>query len=317
MSLRSGLKAPASIKANGLADQYKDMRSGAAWLWTPTNNTAISARTLIKSYVMELIASFVFCFFVVFSVVTAVNNGADMNLRTMLVALVSGASYYMVTGWLRMPEEELPRHASWSVTLARFLVLRFGLFHTLIYLVVQLVGAIIAAALLFGFGFGASVVDVWVPAFPAGGSVAHSWGAELLSSGLIIFSLLYNHMAGVETDDEQKYERKGEMAASLVRGLATFLFFRLGHFTFDSIVYLAGLFATGMAGPFLSDTAATRLSWGFFVGVPLLGAIGAVLLYWLMVFLSYHPETKYKANGGPGLARAERQIHTQYVKLAE
>ena len=103
---------------------------------------------------MEFVATLVFTFLTVFSVVTAIDSGADTAIRSILIGLVGCGSYYMVTGWLRMPESELPRHASWLVTVSQMAVFRFGVFHGLFYLTMQLIGAIAAAGILFGFGPG-------------------------------------------------------------------------------------------------------------------------------------------------------------------
>jgi hypothetical protein len=321
--LRSGLKAPASIKANGLADQYKDGNTSSAWLWAPTHleDSRLSWRTQIKSYVMEMIAMCIFTFCLGFAVVTAVNNGADMALRTLTVAIVAFGSYMMVTGWLRMPEEELPRLASFNLILARLLTLRLGLLHALFYTIAEFVGILLGGALLVAFGTGSTTVDVWIPSYAGG--IGASWGAELFGSSFIVMAYLYNYMGGVEHEKEHEFQRNGEMAAAVVRGISTLLFFRLGHWTFDPFVYLAGLFATGFASPhvFLSDDAATRLSWGFYFGVPLIGMVIGVVVYLLLVFLSYHGEDEKKriAKGARLVSSSigGRVTHTQYTKMAE
>jgi hypothetical protein len=313
-----GLKAPGSINANSLTDQYanngKDNFLGAL-LWAPTHKTEMRFITFIKSYLMEFVAMTVFAFLLLFAVVSAVNNSADMALRSILVALVGSGSYYMITGWLRKPDEELPRHGGWTVTLSYALVLRFGIFHSLIYMVVHVLGALTASGLLSAFGVGASTPEVWVPQLVD--TVARSWAAEIIGTTLIVFSLLYNHMAGVDQDNEGTHRRDGEVMASAMRLVATLIFFRLGHFTFEPALYLAGLFTTCWNGGCLSDTSAAHLSAGFFLGVPLIGVIIAVALYILGVVLSATYDQKKLQAKGATFKAVDRNIHAQYSKLAE
>jgi glycerol uptake facilitator-like aquaporin len=321
--LRSGLKAPSSIKANGFADQYKDANTSSAWLWAPTHlkESRLSLRTQIKSYLMELVATCIFVFCLGFSVVTAANNGTDMALRSLTVAIVAFGSYMMVTGWLRLPEEELPRLAMWNLTLSRLVTLRLGLFHALFYVVAQFLGMILGACLLVAFGTGATSEHVYIPSYS--GNLVASWAAELFGSSFIVMAYLYNSMSGVEHEKEHEHQRDGEMAAALVRGIFTLLFFRLGHWTFDPVVYLAGLFAAAFSTnptTWLSDTNMTRLSAGFFLGAPLIGMVIGVAVYLFLLFLSYHGDDDKKriAKGAKLVHSVDGRItHTQYTKMNE
>lgn len=311
---KSALQAPSSIKAQGFMDQYKNESADKAspWLWAPSHNTGITWLTQIKSYAMEMVATLVFTFLLVFSVVSASIASGDTAVRSILVGLVGFGSYYMVTGWLRKPDSELPRHAGWLVTVSQVAVFRFGLLHGLFYLVAQFLGAIIAAALLFGLGDGGNP-ERWIPQLAD--TVGRAWLAEIIGAFAIIFSLLYNHMAGVPTDEEDKHRRDGEVMASAMRGVATLVFFRLGHWSFEPVVYLAGLFASGYNGAFLSDTTANHLSAAFFILVPMIGMAVAVLLYLLLGAAMSSEDGKQRT--AKGIRLAENKIHTQYVKLAE
>jgi len=314
---KPALQAPSSIKAQSFTEQYNDGTTWQSILWYPTQGEKLTWRTQIKSYIMEFLATLVFTFLTVFSVVTAIDSGADTAIRSILIGLVGCGSYYMVTGWLRMPESELPRHASWLVTVSQMAVFRFGVFHGLFYLTMQLVGAIAAAGILFGFGPGFALTasdENWIP--QQVDNVSRAWFAEIIGSFAIVFSLLYNHMAGVPNKDEHEHRREGEVMASVMRGLATIVFYRVGNWSFEPVVYLAGLFATGFHNGFLSATSATHLSAAFFILVPMLGMLLAIILYLIL---------------GPGLSnpvghgrlakrdvRLEKPIqHTQYVKVSE
>lgn len=315
MAHRAGnLKAPGSINANSLSDQYQSESVMDALLWAPTHKTKIRFITLVKSYLMEYLAMTIFSFLVLFAVVTAINDSADLALRSLLVALVSGGSYYMITGWLRKPDEELPRHGGWLVTISYALTLRFGVIHALIYLCAQVLGPLTASGLLNAFGSGAAATpEVWIPQL--GDSVARAWAAEIIGSALIVFSQLYNHMAGVDSDKEEEYRRGGETMAAVMRGVAVLLFYRLGNFTFEPAIYLAGLFTTCWNGGCLSETSALHLSAGFFIGVPLIGMAVAVVLYIVGVILSSSYGSPRQASKGR-LEKAGRNIHTQYSKTA-
>ena len=317
---RSGLKAPASIKARNLTQQYGGV-TGYSALWYPQTKED-GWLTTIKSYVMEMIATFDFVFLTVYAVVTSVLGTNDSMIRSLVVAIVGGGSYFMVTGWLRKPDEELPRHASWTVTLAKTAVMRFGLIHALIYLVAQFLGLLLAAALLSELGFQtgpgpAGVLDVYVPQNEVyvNDFAGRHWLAEILASFAIVFSMLYNHMAGVEKDKEGEYEyvRGGEVMASLARTAFTLLFFRVGHWTFDPVVYLGGLLTTCFKGTCLSATTAAQYGAAFYLLVPMIGMVVAVLFYLLGVLLSGGVSDR-KSND---TEKTGRQIHQQYVKLAE
>lgn len=325
MSLHPGMKAPASIKAKNLTQQYGGVNSYSA-LWYPQTKEDSWLITL-KSNVMELLATFVFVFLTVYAVVTSVLGTGDSMIRSLVVAIVSGGSYFMVTGWLRKPDEELPRHASWTVTLGKAAVMRFGFLQALFYWISQFIGTLLAACLLYVLGFQTGnpvvgVLEAYVPQTEVylTDSAGRHWFAEIIASFAIVFSMLYNHMAGVERENEIEHVRGGEIMASLARTAFTLLFFRVGHWTFDPIVYLGGLLTTCFHGTCLSGTAGT-LATGiqypaiFFLLVPFIGMIVAILFYLLGVLLSGGVGMR-KSNGG-GTATAGRQIHTQYVKLAE
>lgn len=313
---KTSLQAPSSIKAQGFMDQYKNDSEDKAspWLWAPSHNTGITWMTQIKSYIMEMVATLVFTFLLVFSVVSATIASPDTAVRSILVGLVGFGSYYMVTGWLRKPDSELPRHAGWLVTVSQMAVFRFGILHGLFYLVAQFVGALVAAALLLGLGDGGNP-ERWVPQLAD--TVGRAWLAEIIGAFAIIFSLLYNHMAGVPTNEEDNHRRDGEVMASVMRGVATLVFFRLGNWTFEPVVYLAGLFASGYNGGFLSDSSANHLSAAFFILVPMIGMVIAVLLYLLLGAAMTGDQGKGRVAKGVRLMPSEKQIHTQYVKLAE
>jgi glycerol uptake facilitator-like aquaporin len=327
------LKAPDSIRATSVADQYETVGKAGGFthfLWAPHATRSVRFLSLLKSYVMELIGSFFFVFFTVFSVVSAYNGTAagpaDDVLRSILVAICAGGSYFMVTGWLRKPDDELPRHASWLVTLFYMLTWSFGAIHSLIYLIAQLLGALAASGILWELGTGTLGPEVWIPARGAGATIGAAWFAELVGTALILFSLGYNHKAGVETDDEDKEgaRRLGETMASLMRAVATLVFFRLGHWTFEPIVYLGGLFATCWTGSCLSNDTGMHYGLGIFLGVPFLGLLLAVVLYLVGLLLStkdYGKQRKAKVPEGkrvPGLyEEAGKSIHTQYTKVSE
>jgi len=340
------LKAPDSIKAANLREQYQTPEGSSVLrhlFWAPHDDKKIRLLTITKSYVMELIGSFFFIFFTVFSVVSAYNgtttgigSDADGAIRSILVAICAGGSYFMVTGWLRKPDEEMPRHASWLVTLFYTFTYRFGIFHTLAYMVMQLGGALIASGILWELGTGAFGSTVWIPARGTGATIGAAWFAELVGTALILFSLGYNHMGGVDIADEDLTKdgtrRLGETMASIMRAVATLVFFRLGHWTFEPIIYLGGLFATCWTGSCLSTDTANYYGLGIFLGVPFLGLVLAVVLHLVTVGLStrttFDSGHKSRANRrglytDEAQAEFERQanlgksIHTQYTKLSE
>jgi hypothetical protein len=178
----------------------------------------------------------------------------------------------------------------------------------------HLLGALTASGILSAFGFGGATAEVWIPQL--GDTVARAWAAEIIGTALIVFSLLYNHMAGVDSAEEDNHQREGEVMASVMRGVATLVFFRLGNWTFEPALYLAGLFTSCWNGGCLSDTSAAHLSAGFFLGVPFIGMIVAVALYILGVVLSANYGTTKRIAKGPSLTTVERNIHTQYSKTA-
>lgn len=333
------LKAPDSIRAANLREQYETPEGSSVLrhlFWAPHDNKKIRLLTILKSYVMELIGSFFFVFFTVFSVVSAYNgtttgpgSDADGAIRSILVAICAGGSYFMVTGWLRKPDEEMPRHASWLVTLFYTFTYRFGIFHTVAYLVMQLGGALIASGILWELGTGVFGPTVWIPARGTGATIGAAWFAELVGTALILFSLGYNHMGGSPNAEEDDSRRLGETMASLMRAVATLVFFRVGHWTFEPAVYLGGLFATCWTGSCLSADTANYYGLGIFLGVPFLGLLLAVVLHLVMVGLSTKPasDTGHKSRANKaGLYTDERaaqldqmgkSIHTQYTKMSE
>lgn len=197
-----------------------------------------------------------------------------------LFGIVAGATYYFVTRWKvnDTDNNELPGHASWTVSLAHMFVAREGPLITVVRMGVQLLGALAASGLLHFLG--AHVV-------PTNPNVPVQWFIELFVPALIVFAILYNNMAGAKRADEKEHEEKGQFHGSAIRAFFTACFYTLfSGYSFESIVYLGGLFATCWNGACNSQAPFTG-AWAFYTFVPLLGmAIGVVLYLIMIVFYS-------------------------------
>lgn len=251
-----------------------------AFLVAPWHKDSPGAGLVMLSIFIEMLGVVVFALFV--NLAKFIATGADVLLDGAVLGLVAGGTYYMISGW-RLHTNELPHHFSTSISFAYLLVMRTGVLILLLYWFAQISGALIAGGILQGFGAGT------LPT-PAGANIAITWGAEILGSGLIIFTLLYQHLLGIPhfTEDAGENYQKAQISAAWVRGLITIVLFQFQSYSFDFVIYLAGLIGScsGIDCPNASPFNNAPVFYGL---VPFLGAIGAVLLYYLcLAFYGSH-----------------------------
>lgn len=253
----------------------------AAFMWAPFHRETPRMGIVILGYIMELIGTLVFALFtnfarqnLVFATTVTAANAAMNTLAAVIVGLVSAGTFYAATGW-RLQDDEQPRHLSWTVSIGYFLVFRTGLIPLIVYLCAQTGGAALAGLVIWGIGPGI---------VPAGSTIPFgmAFGFEVLGSFFIIFALLYNNLYGGSYESEREHTRQGQVNASLARFLSTASLGAANAYSFDAVIYLAGLIGFGLSSqvdnPYVASPA-------FFLLVPMVGMAGAVIVYYVLLLL--------------------------------
>jgi glycerol uptake facilitator-like aquaporin len=313
------LDAPArKIGARNLQEQYMPAGRPGIWstlLWAPADLEKVKISNTIRGYIMELVGVILFAL-VTNMAVSLSTATANTLLSGVLVGVLAGGSYYMANCWLRTTSEsdsdyELARHLSWSVSLGHALVFRLGLVYLLFYLIVQTIGAAIAGGFLYYFNNGVVPFSLTTAAVPAGPIVfdyGQSWCLEILGSAFIVFSIIYNNYLSYHiatSDGKPKEEHKihhGHYLGGFMRGLWTAIFLSKAAYSFDPVVYIAG--AIGTCSSAAGCLGGASNAWPFYVFVPLLGALGAAILYLPLIALFHWGRTD-KTEGAPK-RRAQR-----------
>lgn len=252
----------------------------AAFMWAPFHRETPRMGIVILGFLMELIGTLVFCLFTNFARQNLVlppvpATATDMvTLSAVVVGLVSAGTFYAATGW-RLQDDEQPRHLSWTISIGYFLVFRTGLIPLIVYLCAQTGGAALAGLVIWGIGPGIVPAATTIP-------FGMAFGFEVLGSFLIIFALLYNNLYGGSYESEREHTRQGQVAASLMRFLSTSTLGRANAYSFDAVIYLAGLIGFGLSSnvdnPYVASPA-------FFLLVPMVGMAGAVIVYYVLLLL--------------------------------
>jgi glycerol uptake facilitator-like aquaporin len=274
---------------DGSASLNRSGNLGNAILYAPFDRVGSYAGILTTGLLMEMIGTFLFSFFTNM-VLTKVGTTVPMDptLNGFLVAIVSAGTYFMAAGGWRIadknPENELPRHLSWSISFANVFVLRTGLFVLLGYLVAQTAGSLIAAWLLHVW---VGPTDIALALPPNTISVSLWWGAEILGSGLIVFSYIYNQYFGGDYYEEIKQRGNAVLCTAMVRFGLMIIFFPFHSFYFDPVLYLTTLVGSCTSSGGCVDNIPFANAPVFYILVPLLGAFIAVLFYYLFLAIGY------------------------------
>lgn len=283
---KSGISPYRQVGAENLKDLYnsgnfqKGDGFGAAALFAPWHKTSPRGGIIALSLVMEMVGVLVFTFFLNLAKYAS-TTGTDVLLDGAVVGFIGGGTYYMITQWRSHYDQlELQHHYSTSISFAYLLCMKIGLVVFLGYLAMQILGAAVSGAILMGFGAGT------LPT-PANPNIGITWGTEILGSGVIIFTLLYCHLVGdVEKEEESDKFREAQKMAAWARGLITIVLFKFQGYSFDFVVYFAGLIASCDAGNGCPNALPFNNAPVFYGFLPWLGAIGAVLL--LAIFLWFY-----------------------------
>lgn len=247
-------------------------------MWAPFDRYTARMGMVLLGYLIELLGSLVFCLFTNLARqnLSGVTTTAPLDtLSAVLVGAVSALTFYMATGFRLQPDEQ-PRHISWTITLANLLTFRTGFIPAFFYLCFQTAGAALAGVILWGLGSGR---------VPAGPTIpfATAFGFEILGSFLIVFAWLFNTMYGAATlEEENANTRSGQASASIGRFLATAALAAGDSYSFEPIIYIAGLIGFGLVSnvdnPYNASPA-------IFILTPMVGMVAAVIIYYVLLLL--------------------------------
>lgn len=275
--------APDKVGARSFAQsdaQYQNPNGGswaASLALAPLDRREYHYSIIALSYIAELLGTFVFVFVVNLAKasITGVMTSVETFLAGTFLGAIGGLTYYLATGWnMDSPDAEyaeLPKHLSWTVTIAYSILFRTGWLLSLFYLLAQTCGALLAAGLLYFLGKGT------LPT-PLAADMGKTWFVEIIGVFFIVFPLLFKHMMGATLTEEDARIRNAQYYAAGGRAFATAVFFQFQGYSFEPMVYLAGMVAlcTDAGCP---NTTPFGGAPAFYLLVPLLGSLVAVLFY--------------------------------------
>lgn len=281
-------RKPASVGAesySGLEGGDKALVNesfGATLLWAPFERQGSYAGILFTGLFMELLGTLVFSFFT--NMVVSKVGTVDPTLNGFLVAIVSAGTYFMAAGGWRVNTSpgynELPHHLSLSVTFANFLVCRTGILILLLYWTAQFLGALCGGGLLLAFLNGPNAV------LPITTNAHIYWGAEIFGAGVICLVLLFNQYFGGTYQEEIDSRKNAVLNASMARFFLMVVFFPLGTYYFDGVLYIAAVIGT-CVGATCTNGLPMPGAPAFYTLVPLLGAAGAALVFYFLLAVGY------------------------------
>lgn len=252
-----------------------------SWLsslaYAPLDRRSLHWGMIALSWIAEMLGTFVFVFVV--NLGKASITGSMTSVETFLagtfLGIIGGLTYYLASGWnIDSPDAdyyELPKHLSWTVSLAHTLLFRTGWLMLVFYLLAQTCGSLLASGFLFFLGKGT------LPT-PLAANMGTTWFVEIFGVFCIIFPMLFKHLAGATLTEEDARVRNSQFYAAGGRVFATSILFQFQGYSFDPVIYLGGLVAlcdsTGCPNstPFGGAVA-------FYILVPLLGAMVACVFY--------------------------------------
>lgn len=277
----------------------------SAFVWAPFDRYTARKGIVLLGYIMELLGTFLFCLFVNLArqnlPVTATPGVLlGSSVESLVLGIVGGLSYYTFTGF-RLQFDEQPRHLSWTVTFASIFTFRTGFIPGFVYMCAQTGGAALAGVTLWGLS---------VNIVPGGSAspLATALGYEILGTFVIVFPLLYNTLLGVPLEEEAKNLRNGQAMASAGRTLATTVLIAGNSYSFDAVIYIAGLIGFGLLAdvnnPYASSPA-------FYILLPYAGALASLLLYYILLGLfKMSSPTKIRRGLGSDDAPIQRHLET-------
>lgn len=266
--------------AGKASSQYQHPNDGT-WLeqmaFAPLTRRSYHGAIIALNGVAIILATFFFTFAVNLAkaAVTGPMSSVELLLAGAVVGIVSGVAKYMATGWnMNVPDPdfaELPIMVTWTAPFAMALVFRMGWLLVPGYWLCQTIGSLIAGGLL---GF----LNLGTLPTPVATDIGQTWFVEIIGVILIVFPRLFKHLAGASLQEEDARKRTGDLYAAGGRALATTILFQRQGYSFDPMVYLAGLIglcdSSGCpnATPFEGAPA-------FYLLVPFIGVLISVVLY--------------------------------------
>jgi hypothetical protein len=249
----------------------------AALAYAPFHRREFAWSIVILSYLAELLGTFVFAFVINLakSSITGPMSSVETFLAGTFLGMIGGLTYYLAAGWnMDVPNSEyaeLPKHLSWTVSFAYALVFRLGALPLLGYLFSQTVGSLMAGGLLYFLGKGT------LPTASAA-SIGTTWFVEIIGVFFIVFPLLFKHLLGASTQEEEYRRRNAHFYAAGGRAFATAILFQFQGYSFDAVVYLAGLIALCTSEGCPNSTPFGGAP-AFYILAPLVGVLVVVAFY--------------------------------------
>ena len=269
---------------------------------------------VILSFIMELVGCIGLGLFVNIAKANASGIATNALLDGAIIGAVYGGYFYMAWDWTR--DYMLRRHMNWAISWGYLLTLRIGILTwVLFYGIAQTGGAFIAGAILTATPYG-GVPDISSAALIPTTGAALGW--EFFGSFMIVFTLIYNEIlenavhdseeSGADAADtageensrqasEDKYEDEDEnhTRAGKLTGIVIFIlvacFYRIQVYTFNNVIYLAGLAGTGDMNA--NNSIGFAMAYCAYLGMPLAGATAAALIFWVLyVFHRMVPDRK-------------------------
>ena len=243
---------------------------------------------------VHLLLEFVGCWLLGWWVnMIAFHASASSVIEGALVGAVYGLTFRMAWNW--STDYTLRRHLNWAITMGYSFIGRGSVLAFILYGIAQFVGAGLGGLTARFFG-AVSVADY------SAAAVATSDGQAIFiniwAGFLIVFSVIYNDIVELEGEEEhENHKRIGGVVGTVLFLLVT-LFFRHAHYSFGNVVYFASISGVSWSSATTNPAATGLIDYAAELGFPIVGAVGAVVVFYLAYWFLEMTTTRKRALDG-------------------
>lgn len=268
-------------------------------MFAPLDQETFRWSVLLLNGMVEAAGSALIGLFTSLAVFAAIGSlGSGYLLNGLMIGVITGLAYYVSSGFVlsrqqkpSQPEDypnEMPHYFFWTITLANVLVRRTGLVIAAFYWLCQLLGSVIAAALLVWFDV-SSVFPNPMNAAPLNPisittTVGICWATQILGPFFVCSVYLFKmYLGGTYEDEKERLTHQHKYVhVSLAIGAFTALVFQFGAFSIDGTQWLPGYFASWWIVGSQPVIQPTPPFWFF---INWFGAIAAAIYYLILAFI--------------------------------
>lgn len=204
----------------------------------------------------------------------------DRILAGLLLGAISGGAYYLLTG-LPTGNRHYRLHLGWLTTAPTILTFHIGPMAGVVYMALDVIGAVIAAGVLTAIQHGGYAV-VTLPSTAAGTNLSVTWGTEIAGSLIIVLAMVYVQYLNTTHKQEKEMTRTSQWYFAAARGTLTAIFLQFNSWVWEPVIYIGGVLKTCFDGACTPDVPFGAAP-SFYILVPFIGIASALAVYYLFL----------------------------------